>query len=75
MQNTERRTAKPLTDEQIWGLDEKLDYECSLTADGNCPAGCNECIKFEKEMEFEKKQRSEKNGKTVISQSSLSNNN
>ena len=44
---------KPLTDEQIWGQPEGQQTEqiCPLKEDGRCPAGCNECVKFNMETE------------------------
>lgn len=41
---------KPLTDTQIWGLDEPAEeVECPLSIDGLCPDGCRQCLDFELE--------------------------
>ena len=42
----------PLTDTQIWGLEESVTQpvECPLKhIDGTCPAECAECIDFEQQ--------------------------
>lgn len=48
-----KRSAMPIENVALWGLDPDavVNQACSLQEGGVCPPGCEECIRFEREME------------------------